>query len=331
MRNILLSIVIPTYNRVNELKSNVLGLCDQVIQNGLENQVEIVVSDNASTDGTALAFHEIAQQFSFVMYRQNEKNLGIDGNVLSGMSVACGNYVWLLGDDDSVVPNGLNDVLTAISEATKKSLGLVVLNYEVYDRKLETKLHGQVSKFKAGVYSDAKTFVGEVAYLLTFISLVILERTSALEKANSKNPYLGSLHFHYFLAITLALEKGFAIISKPIIRFRSGCSQLGAPFWVSLVPYNIIYQERVSLGLTNDELRIAARKAFYAHVLPWITLAKIEGRLSFKDVWQCRMFYWRVPALWLIAVPLLLIPQPLLTLIRHTRKKIYGIAGRVAK
>ena len=47
-----LSILIPTYNRCNDLRKNLELLCKYIKDDQLESEVCICVSDNASTDDT---------------------------------------------------------------------------------------------------------------------------------------------------------------------------------------------------------------------------------------------------------------------------------------
>lgn len=60
MTNITLSIVVPTYNRAQLLK----GLLNSIVQDIKQwpSDFELIVSDNASTDDTAIVVRELTQQ-----------------------------------------------------------------------------------------------------------------------------------------------------------------------------------------------------------------------------------------------------------------------------
>lgn len=87
-----LTIGIPTYNRA--------GLLERAIRCAIAQTtpgVEILVSDNASTDATG----EVARSFGDrVRYHRNERNLGAWGNFARIAELATGDAVAWLQDDD---------------------------------------------------------------------------------------------------------------------------------------------------------------------------------------------------------------------------------------
>ncbi len=100
-----LSICIPTYNRANHL-SNCLNSILIAISNCPDFEVEVCISDNCSKDNT----REIVKTFLSILpisYHQNNENLGIPKNFLNVVSMAKGEFAWLVGDDDLLTPNSL--------------------------------------------------------------------------------------------------------------------------------------------------------------------------------------------------------------------------------
>lgn len=108
-----LSICIPTYNRAEHLKNclNSIVLCRS--QSELEFQV--CVSDNCSGDGTEAVVRH-AQSSIEIKYHRNSSNLGIPRNFLNVVSMADGEFVWLIGDDDLLMPNAIVELYKLIDE-----------------------------------------------------------------------------------------------------------------------------------------------------------------------------------------------------------------------
>jgi glycosyltransferase involved in cell wall biosynthesis len=106
-----LSICIPTYNRSAHLANclNSIILCKA--KSGLKFQV--CISDNHSTDETELVVRN-AQSVLDIKYHKNESNLGIPRNFLKVVSMADGEFVWLIGDDDLLLPNAIADLYNLI-------------------------------------------------------------------------------------------------------------------------------------------------------------------------------------------------------------------------
>ncbi|MBJ96176.1 MAG: hypothetical protein CMP23_17070 [Rickettsiales bacterium] len=96
MNRPLLSICIPTYQRVALLKELLESLLPV---NELTFAVELVVSDNASTDGTAELLERYQARLPLRVLRQRS-NVGIAANTIAAFRGARGTYTLYLADDD---------------------------------------------------------------------------------------------------------------------------------------------------------------------------------------------------------------------------------------
>ena len=114
-----LSICIPTYNRLKYLKGLLSGLLMQ-IDSLPEGTVELIVSDNVSTDGTADYLKSIKR--GYFRFWTNEANIGGDRNFLKCIQEAKGDYVWLVGDDDLVASDAVARVLKILDELIPRLL-----------------------------------------------------------------------------------------------------------------------------------------------------------------------------------------------------------------
>jgi glycosyltransferase involved in cell wall biosynthesis len=108
--DILLTIAVPTYNRIECLKDLLPELLQQC---KLYPEIEILISDNCSTDGTAEYVTGLAAVNSQVRYSVNSVNVGADTNLIVCVENARGKYVWLFGDDE-VLFKGTKDRITGI-------------------------------------------------------------------------------------------------------------------------------------------------------------------------------------------------------------------------
>jgi abequosyltransferase len=103
----MLDILIPTYNRASYLRSNLDLMYSQVMADKLEDKINIIISDNHSTDET----YNIAERFKKehstlnIALFQQEENVGLERNTVFVLSQAKSNYVMFLGDDD-FLPGG---------------------------------------------------------------------------------------------------------------------------------------------------------------------------------------------------------------------------------
>lgn len=113
------SFVIVNYNRKEELLFT-LKKTKELIKNNLE-EYEIIVVDNASTDGSEQAVRESFPDVNLVV---NPVNIGAPAFNL-GFQKATGNYIIIL-DDDSHVEKGLEEALVYMDNNPK--IGVLALN-----------------------------------------------------------------------------------------------------------------------------------------------------------------------------------------------------------
>jgi glycosyltransferase involved in cell wall biosynthesis len=113
------SIVIPTFNR--------LGLLREAVESALAQRyvdLEVLVSDNASMDGTREAMSAYASDPRFRYYR-NETNLGMVGNWRKAVfEYAHGEFFLILSDDDCLLDP---DYLSKAMEIVDRNEDVVIV------------------------------------------------------------------------------------------------------------------------------------------------------------------------------------------------------------
>lgn len=110
MSKIILSICIPTYNRVESL----IDIVQRISSNCSSKEIEILVNDNASTDGTEKEISKIKD--TRLKYYKNEKNLGIAGNLLKVVERAKGDFLYIHWDDDYMELDAIPWILKIIKD-----------------------------------------------------------------------------------------------------------------------------------------------------------------------------------------------------------------------
>ncbi len=102
----ILSILIPTFNRVEFLKKNI-DFFESLNFNA--NEIEILVSDNHSTDGTIEYLKTISN--SYIKVHFQKKNIGALDNGLFLLNSSNANYIMFLGDDDYLDDKYLDEII----------------------------------------------------------------------------------------------------------------------------------------------------------------------------------------------------------------------------
>lgn len=123
----LLSIGVPTFNRAHLLQDLLQNLVRECLN--LEDQVEIVISDNCSDDHTSDLVASFSDQLP-IRYHRNDRNIGPAANVAQIPSLASGQYCWMFGDDDLLVPGALSEVLRLLKENPRIPAIVVGYSYQ---------------------------------------------------------------------------------------------------------------------------------------------------------------------------------------------------------
>ena len=109
--SLLVSIGIPTYERVDALGRALESALAQTYTN-----LEIVISDNASQDGTEDLCRRVAARDSRVRYLRQEVNRGSTANFNTLFAACRGRYVAMLADDDWMDPKYVSVCLRRLLE-----------------------------------------------------------------------------------------------------------------------------------------------------------------------------------------------------------------------
>lgn len=117
MNNILLSICIPTFNRADVLDETLNKLFSNPEFD--ENLIEVIVSDNCSTDNTK----HIVSKYPFVKYFCNDKNVR-DYNYSIVLGLATGSYIRLFNDTLSFKRGALEKMLNTIKKHSVENCNL---------------------------------------------------------------------------------------------------------------------------------------------------------------------------------------------------------------
>jgi glycosyltransferase involved in cell wall biosynthesis len=202
MESIKLSVCIPTYNRASILKNTLLNLLNQDLSG-----VEIIVSDNNSTDDTNGVVYAIKRKE--IKYFKNNSNLGGTLNLLMSINHAVGEYVVITSDEDDL---NISNIMMSISfcDRLDKSVGLIMGGFErptgtkyLYKDKLI-----RPRNLNLYLYGYRRTYISGIVYRRDYLDLEIY----LCEAGKPKNGYLGV--FPHTAIINMLLTRYYTFMSK---------------------------------------------------------------------------------------------------------------------
>ena len=124
----LISVGLPVYNAADRLADAVHSVLDQD-----HERLELVISDNASTDATEEVCRELAAKDDRILYHRQPRNVGIVNNFVTAMRVARGEFFRWIGDDDRLEPTCLSAGLAAFQADRRLVLVTNQMGYEDED------------------------------------------------------------------------------------------------------------------------------------------------------------------------------------------------------
>lgn len=259
----ILTIAIPTYNRAPRLRECLRVLQDRFSELGeLQRlEIEILVVDNASTDGTESVFKDFYASFPCIRYVCNPQNLGIDGNIHQCSQLALGEWVELLSDDDILLPNALVEILEVIKvnqNANFLFLNMISIANELPSRNQWRK---RILVDKNLIVLDKNQMVEICGIWLTFLSSFVFRR-SAWNNSLGIAKYIGTdIYLSYALFDLLSIGAPSVFIANPLVAARahfSGSYRIFYAFgrqWPTL-----LLQHAPSIGFDRNRLFCVLQK-----------------------------------------------------------------------
>lgn len=172
-----LSIVIPTYNR-----ADLLDYCLEVhIPLARAYNVELFISDNASTDSTEEVVRKRVKEYPLIRFYRNETNIGPDANFELALKYPNTQYVWLLGDGYQLPAEGIGYLLNIIAD-NKQKYDVIVCN-----------LADRITDINTQVFTNSNSLLRSLGALMTCLSCLVYnkELINNADFARFENSYFG--------------------------------------------------------------------------------------------------------------------------------------------
>ncbi len=215
MKNKILTIAIPTFQRSTRLRKNLSSLLLNINILRLNSSVEIYVSNNGSKDKTKEVLREFFKEFKKFHIQFNftnqSINRGFDSNVLSCFYNAKGKYIWFLSDDDNIYNDSLLNILKDIK---KYSPNIIVYNFNQHPY---TKLNPHIRQNSFYKLCN-KSFAIDKIVSWPKLSTLVVKRNSEIDSVMFEK-YNGEGFMHLAICIGCFFKEGRLLLSNKFIGF----------------------------------------------------------------------------------------------------------------
>lgn len=202
-----ISICIPQFNRIAFLKI----VLAEIEQQSYDN-IEVCISDDASSDDTEKEIKRIKENYKFpVKYHRFELNQGYDRNLRMSMEMSSGDYCFILGNDDSLSDfDAIRRLVNFLDDNRRPDVGFCnnadyIKTDEIQKRAHASKILGSGKEVALKYYSS-----------FSFVAGLIFKRQTFLKYNTAE--FDGSIYVQIYLACTIICNGGtFFTIDEPFV------------------------------------------------------------------------------------------------------------------
>lgn len=303
----LLTIAIPTYNRYAELKQCLDSIAQQY-ESSISDKIEIVISDNGSTDQTEKIVDYPAFRKLGVRYFRSDRNRGPDQNFFVCWTQARGKYVQLLSDDDVLLP----DAIGHIFEVLERDPNVVYLNYARWSRRNQKNF----GKGRITEYWSNEEFLIRTELCFTTLSCMVLKRDGF--RIDQLKAYDGTFytHVHAMIDTMKSASNAHNIIQyTPVVALRPGNQRGYNLYHTWFVDLKQAVDRMPSVGCSKEYVRDFYGKAIKNYIWYWVydfrkNGTKLDMGMSLKVLFTMM----RIRESWIYLFPVMILPVPILTM-----------------
>lgn len=300
-----LTIAIPTLSRAHFLKMNLQRLLEemQTVQAG---KVEVIVSDNHSTDETPEVVADIIAAGLPVRYIRNDRDVGSDANIAQCFNEARGDYVQIMGDDDLYVRGTLTRVVSLLES---NDYGVLCLRPFGYDEDPDAEYPGSAGAMRE--FAEIGKFLNAVGPLITFISALVVNRR--IQSNVDARQYCGSnlVQVHLVMHAAILSRKNAFMTEYMLACKRNNSGGYGAPE-IFVERLGRILDSYRSSGLTDNDIRGFETRMLLSYHPFYLLRQRLANHGSAREThkrFNTRFAKRAIFHLWV--APIMLLPRPM--------------------
>jgi len=303
----ILSICIPTFNRARYLRVSLESILEEI--KGHEEEVEIVVSDNASTDETEEVVASYKKNNPVIKYHRNAENK-TDENFLIASKLSTGRFIWLLGDNRILNKNSVTKILDEI----KSGYNLIITNFSLFSVDENKMVKNKYYNINSEIFFDdhnllLKYFGIELGHISQLIfKRDIMDRTNYEEYMQCVPSGWAFLYLIYKGVFNgtnaIFLNEPFYIKKAKVVK-----QDWTKPF---VIGSSFILRKIEDLGYDNGAIAHARNKVIKSYIIPHIIYDKKNRQTKLSKYIDIYNNYRASTYFWFFCLPVIVIPSPIL-------------------
>ena len=206
------SVIIPNFNHGKFIRNAISSILNQSVQ-----PLEIIVIDDASTDGSVPIVEKLIEEFPSVRLIRNKKNKGVVHGMNLGTMEAEGDIILYRAADDHLMPDSLSAVQEAFAKKPNASIAFGETIFFQHEPSRGTKETLALSE-KTRFFEKNELLKHWIPDFNLPSSACFVRKKAVLSVGGFKEN--AKWHSDWLCFTTIALRDGLTFIPKPITGFR---------------------------------------------------------------------------------------------------------------
>jgi glycosyltransferase involved in cell wall biosynthesis len=199
----LVSVAMATYNGEKYITEQLRSIIDQSFKN-----IEIIITDDASSDNTVSVIKDFQQQYGFIKLYSNAINSGVTKTFENSFKNCTGNFIAIADQDDIWELHKIETLVNTIGheDAVYSNSELVDKNGRPLQQLFSSLMHLQ------SYYSGAPFLMGNCVPGHTILMKAVF--------ANSILPLPNTIMFDRWISFCAAANNGIKYVDDPLVKYR---------------------------------------------------------------------------------------------------------------
>jgi len=303
----ILSICIPTYNRAEYLRECLISVLTSIA--GHERDIEVLISDNASTDNTENVIRGFQETYPWIRYHRNEQNIGAERNFYLLATLAQGENIWIFGDDDKMEENAVTRVLNSI----RVGYGLTICNYSSWDKQFSARIKKSGFPWEQDQeFNDPNELLKHFGLYLGYISSIVIKRNLFLRLPLDEYETFVEYGFPFLYVVYASVADGACkveFIAEPLFLNRGGNSGNYDWYKYFAVGSSLVFDKLQSRGYAESAVISAKHQVLRDFVIPNLFYRKALDNDNKISIGLMSHHYNKNWLFWAACVPVFFVPR----------------------
>lgn len=269
----LISIVIPSNNRTELLEEAIQSIINDP---SWSSECELCISDNSKGVETKKLILTKYIENSQIVYRRSLDAPSLDANVNMAVSMARAKYAWIFGDDDLLVENFLEEL---ISHLKTNSPDIVILNSSSFQENGQVESSRQtLETTKVYNLGDNDLFLADHGGYITYVPSIVIRKD--LWKKFFRPEKIGTFFAHIDTVFRAKIGNTAHYLPRPAIKMR-----LHMQTWTAkhFEIWNIYFPEIIwSLENYSSQAKKCVIQRYPLRSLRRVLASRAYGRFNFE-------------------------------------------------